>query len=132
MKNSPHRHKHQLKKALRKNSKLPKSKIHHLQAPNLKVFEVMKRRTENLQPFEAQKAKEIFHAFKKHLEREKHFNSLHVSKRTTPGEVESGPFTIMKHETKHHHEDWKGPCLEKSNTVAHKMLRYQNNPKKAA
>jgi hypothetical protein len=126
MKNSPHHNKHLKHKAVRSACHLElKSKNESHQAklgPNF-----------SLKPINSELCKRVLEFYKKHLEKVRLIKSSHDSKRTTPGEIEKGPYKMNQLNPKKITARFKMSDLEKSKKVGKKLLKnYSKDLKKAA
>lgn len=136
MKNSPHRHKHQVNKAVREAKRThPLPQKSSPEAPSAKRAQEhasLKRPNERLTPADPKVSKEMVEVFKKHVEKMRHVANPKHSKRANPGMIEGeSPYTHIRH-----HKDTKlqkknQPSLEKSHDIARKVIKNQNYRKAA-
>jgi len=141
MKNSPHRFKHLRKKAARQINltdvklKTKTEKLNSRRKITGVILEQIRPFEDHLKPISEKKAKEMLDYFVKHWQRESKIKkgSFHRSKRTTPGEVEAGaPYTKIIHTADKIMKQKKSRILLKSNKIAKKMLKHQNQQYKKA
>ncbi len=136
MKNSPHRHKHQVNKAVREAKKthpLPQKP-----SPNVEMAKIVQKRNEkmgdndHLNEINQKASFEILKLFKQHLERAPKKSKPKHSKRTTTGTIESdGPFpNIRNHKAPKTQKDIQ-PSLEKGHAISRKVRKNQSNRKAA-
>jgi hypothetical protein len=135
MKNSPHRHKHQLKKALRKASHINvNSQKDKTKEREGKFTEYNNRRGDNkhLSPLNMQTVKEIFNLYKHNLERARLIDKAHA-KRSSPG--------IVDKNTPQTHQNQQNPKVYtlrthqgslKTDKIGRKILKSQNAPHREA
>ena len=134
MKHSPHRYKQLRKKAVRKFSQVDLSM--EGKKTNLMVRYLTNGAnalSNNLAPFDHNRAHEMIHFFKKHQEK-MHTIETHHFKDTSHKEIAAeGPYSQLKH---HNNQSGKSISkdLEKSSQIARKVLKFQNDThhKKAA
>lgn len=131
MKNSPHRHKHQRAKALRKACQIdlnpPENKVNPMPEFNSHLPE-----KDRLKPISIKTAKDILNIYKKHLEHARFERGTHhPHKRTTPGQVEDEMPKIQKRAQKIQHSNMEAH-LEKSSSLARKLIKHHNEPYKKA
>lgn len=127
MKNSPHRAKHQVNKAVRQSKSthpLPQKR-----SPEKKTQDIMLKRNwlvmleDHLKPVNKARSEEILVFFKKHFERVRHLGPRH-SKRANPGMVEGDvPFTHIHHHKSFVTERHNDHGLAKSRAVARKAIK---------
>ena len=135
MKNSPHRHKHQVKKALRQASHIvlnPKKDTIHEREEKFTEYNGRRRSNERLNPLDIKTVKEIFNIYKHHLERARLVDKAH-SKRSTPGMIEGD-----KPQTQTNQHNPKIYTLRthqgslKTEKIARSVLRGKNAPHREA
>ena len=136
MKNSPHRHKHQVNKAVRQASKthpLPiKPSPDKMQADITLEHNKLVRVSDKLKPINKKVSLEILTVYKKHFERAKHIAKPKHSKRSTPGMIEGeSPFTHIRHHMDIDLGKKIRPSLQKSSAIARKVIKNQNNRRAA-
>ena len=136
MKNSPHRHKHQVNKAVRQASRThpfpEKPAPGHEKAKMAQDQAEMRRPNERLTPLNPKVSKEIMDVYKKHFERMKHVGNPKHSKRANPGMIEGeSPYTHIRHHKDNKLHKLNQPSLEKSQSIARKVIKNQNYKKAA-
>lgn len=135
MKNSPHRHKHQVNKAVRESKRthpLPKKEPKEKKAAQMARDQAdLREFNQRLTPLNPKMAQEILELYKKHFERARHMEPKH-SKRANPGMIEGeSPFTHIRHHKGLNPKQTNQPSLEKSHEIGRKVFQKQNFRKAA-
>ena len=136
MKNSPHRHKHQVNKAVRQSKRthpLPKKNSKDKKAAQMARDQAdLRSLNERLSPLNPEVSKEILEVYKKHFERARHTNNPKHSKRANPGMIEGeSPFTHIRHHKGLDPKQKSRPTLQKSHEIGRKVIEKQNFRKAA-